>query len=249
MTEPVLVGLALRDDDGPVLALGRVLAAATGGPLVLCHAYPFQPLIAVPPPEWVEDLRAECAAQLARLADGGRTICRPGPSPVRVLHEAAEELGAQLIVVGSSHRGPAGRVVPGGVGERLLHGSPCPVAIAPRDYAERPPQRVGVALAGGPESALVLEYARHFDPRELIVYTVGEGADPAPGTVHLQGDVATELARVSAELDLLIIGSRGYGRLRARLAGGVGNELAHTARCPLIVRHATARIAHEVSTT
>ena len=32
------------------------------------HAYPFQPLIALPPPEWVEDLRVETAAQLEALA-------------------------------------------------------------------------------------------------------------------------------------------------------------------------------------
>ena len=48
---------------------------------------------------------------------------------------------ALAIVVGSSHRGPVGRIVPGSVGERLLHGAPCPVAVAPRGYS-------GEAFAG-----------------------------------------------------------------------------------------------------
>ena len=172
MTDPIVAGLALRDDDAAVLALGRELAALTGAPLVLCHAYPFQPLIAVPPPDWVEDLQAQCAAELEACARGERTLCRPSPSPVRALHEAAEELGASLIVVGSSHRGPAGRVLPGGVGERLVHGSPCPVAIAPRGYEPHGLRRIGVALAGGPESADALAFARAVAPAAPTVYTV-----------------------------------------------------------------------------
>jgi nucleotide-binding universal stress UspA family protein len=241
MTEPILVGVALRDDDGPVLALAHELADAAGAPLVLGHAYPFQPLIAIPPPEWVEELRLQSAARLAALADGARTLCRANPSPVRMLHEAAEELGAGMIVVGSSHRGPAGRVVPGGVGERLLHGAPCPVAIAPRGYA-RPPgglRRVGIADAAVPDGAAVRALARTFNGAQVTTYTViGPGRrEPrvAAGAVVLRGDPAAELARISGELDLLLTGSRGYGRLRSRLAGGVTGELAHTARCPLVV--------------
>jgi hypothetical protein len=74
---------------------------------------------------------------------------------VRALHEAADELGASMIVAGSSHRGPAGRVVPGGVGERLLHAAPCAVALAPRGYA-RPAGglgRIGVAFVEAVEEA------------------------------------------------------------------------------------------------
>jgi nucleotide-binding universal stress UspA family protein len=182
--------------------------------------------------------------QLEALADGAPTICRAGPSPVRVLHEAAEEIGAGLIVVGSSHRGPAGRVLPGGVGERLLHGAPCPVAIAPRDYA-RPPgglRRIGVATSGGPEAAACFALAGMLASSggtEVQTYTVVNEHAPEREAEHdrivLRGDVATELATASGELDLLLTGSRGYGRMRARLAGGVTTVLAHTARCPLIV--------------
>jgi nucleotide-binding universal stress UspA family protein len=244
MTGAILVGVALRGDDDAVLALAHELATATNAPLVLCHAYPFQPLIAVPPPEWVEELRAESDAQLRALADGAPTICRAGPSPVRLLHEAAEELGAELIVVGSSHRGPAGRVLPGGVGERLLHGAPCPVAIAPRGYM-RPPaglRRIGVATGDGSEAAASYALADSIAraaAAEVRTYTVDGLRAPARqdanDRVVLHGDVAAELAAVSGELDLLLTGSRGYGRLRSRLAGGVTTELAHTARCPLIV--------------
>ena len=43
---------------------------------------------------------------------------------------------AALIVVGSTHTGRAGRVLPGSTGERLLHGSPCAVAVVPTDYRD-----------------------------------------------------------------------------------------------------------------
>lgn len=52
------------------------------------------------------------------------------------LHELAETESARLIVVGSKHTGRAGRVLIGSTAERLLHGSPCPVAVAPKGHAQ-----------------------------------------------------------------------------------------------------------------
>jgi nucleotide-binding universal stress UspA family protein len=62
------------------------------------------------------------------------------------LHDLAERLSAGLITVGSTRRGPAGRVLIGSVGEELLHGAPCAVAIAPRGYADH--EHFGLGLIG-----------------------------------------------------------------------------------------------------
>jgi nucleotide-binding universal stress UspA family protein len=51
----------------------------------------------------------------------------------------------------------------------------------------------------------------------------------------LDGDPAQALASVSPELDLLVLGSRSYGPLRAVLLGGVSGVLAHHAGCPMMV--------------
>jgi hypothetical protein len=40
---------------------------------------------------------------------------------------------------------------------------------------------------------------------------------------------------MSAGLDLLITGSRGYGPLRAVVVGGVSGRLARAAACPVVV--------------
>jgi nucleotide-binding universal stress UspA family protein len=49
------------------------------------------------------------------------------------------------------------------------------------------------------------------------------------------GDPAEELTLYSASLDLLIVGSRGYGPIGRLIHGSTSRELARTARCPLLV--------------
>jgi nucleotide-binding universal stress UspA family protein len=49
------------------------------------------------------------------------------------------------------------------------------------------------------------------------------------------GDAADEIADASAELDLLILGSRGYGPLGRVLMGGVSAKVMRQAPCPVMV--------------
>ena len=54
-----------------------------------------------------------------------------------------------------------------------------------------------------------------------------------PHAAH--GVPAEELAVYSASLDLLIVGSRGYGPIGRLVHGSTSQQLAHSARCPLLV--------------
>jgi nucleotide-binding universal stress UspA family protein len=56
------------------------------------------------------------------------------------------------------------------------------------------------------------------------------------------GEAAEELALYSASLDLLIVGSRGYGPIGRLIHGSTSTKLAHTARCPLLVLPRSARV-------
>jgi nucleotide-binding universal stress UspA family protein len=262
----VVVGVALHEHDAPPLQLARELARLTEARLVLVHAYQYEPLIAVTPPRWAQELREQALAALEALAAPLRETvdvsvqARPSPSPVRALHEVAEELGASLLVAGGSHRTVLERVA-GGVGERLLHAAPCAVAIAPVDRSVDPGslRRIGVAFIDGPEGADALAIATGLARRaggRVRTFTVLEGppsgdeghagaivakvratvpADVLDATEVLEGRPVDELTRVTAELDLLICGSRGYGPVRSLLLGGVSWTLAHTAACPLLV--------------
>jgi nucleotide-binding universal stress UspA family protein len=59
------------------------------------------------------------------------------------------------------------------------------------------------------------------------------------------GDPVEELTLYSASLDLLVVGSRGYGPLGRLVYGGVTQRLARTARCPLLVLTRSARTTPE----
>ena len=66
------------------------------------------------------------------------------------LTDLAAEIGAELVVVGSSSSGLLGRVALGSVTERLVHTAAVPVAIAPRGYPLGPdPIRRLTAAYGG----------------------------------------------------------------------------------------------------
>jgi nucleotide-binding universal stress UspA family protein len=73
--------------------------------------------------------------------------------------------------------------------------------------------------------------------RELGDDAIG---DAAPGLAH------KELAQLTHEVDLLIVGSRGGGRLRRQLHGSTSTRLVREAACPVLVlprdarRHAAA---------
>lgn len=55
------------------------------------------------------------------------------------------------------------------------------------------------------------------------------------------GMVAEELALYSASLDLLVVGSRGYGPIGRLVHGSTSQKLARAARCPLLVLTRGAR--------
>lgn len=57
------------------------------------------------------------------------------------------------------------------------------------------------------------------------------------------GDPVEELTLYSASLDLLVVGSRGYGPLGRLVYGGVAQRLARTARCPLLILTRSSRTA------
>src|SRR5689334_19366746 len=112
------------------VALGRRLAEARAGRVILAAVYRGDH------PSWPgsDDLEAALRDEARGDLDAVdrdsfavpvelRTI--GASSPARGLHELAEHIGADAIVVGSTHRGPIGRVVPGSVGEKLLQEAPC----------------------------------------------------------------------------------------------------------------------------
>lgn len=132
-------------------------------------------------------------------------------------------------------------------------------------------REIGVGYDGSPESEHALSVARmlagasgaKLSALEAVSLPsdafLGPGAvdntpqrllEDARGRIAALGDVephaaygqpAEELALYSASLDLLIVGSRGYGPIGRLIHGSTSQQLAHSARCPLLVLTRAAR--------
>jgi nucleotide-binding universal stress UspA family protein len=80
----------------------------------------------------------------------------------RGLHELAADWNADLLVIGSSHRGRLGSVFPGDSMRQSLNGAPCAVAVAPHGYTAtiHAFETIGVGYDGSSESEWALKVGR-----------------------------------------------------------------------------------------
>jgi nucleotide-binding universal stress UspA family protein len=162
MFRNVLIGIDGREGGRDALALARLLAASDAKP-TLAH---------VCAPDASRGVLAVSAAERAgarmlleherELAGDDANLAVTGPRDVgHGLHELAEDCGADLIVVGSTRHGPAGRALVGDDCRAALDGAPCAVAVAPQGYSLAPHrlQQLGVGYDASPESELALSTA------------------------------------------------------------------------------------------
>jgi nucleotide-binding universal stress UspA family protein len=181
MTRPIVAGADGTDSGLDAVALGAHLAGAVGVPLTVVCVSPEQAELAGA--EAADDVGRHAAAILesAREVVGDlpaelRTVA--ASSPARGLAELAEEEGAEAVVVGSTRRGAIGRVMTGSTAERLLHGTGCPVAVAPRGYRRHHPEplrAIGVAFSDTPDGHEAVRAAAELAGRAglpLTVYSV-----------------------------------------------------------------------------
>lgn len=273
MLKRILLGYDGSDESDDALALARVLAGSTGASVEIISVFPYD---GVPPSRRKDAMRKEAAPlfETALEALAGietSTRCLSDSSAAGAITKMAEAERIDLVVIGSTHRGALGRVLPGSVGERLLSGAPCAVAVAPRGYAGRehaPIGSVGVGYDGRSEARAALHQARELavslgarvtviealfnegpsamfggypgvlredceaDLREAVEL-LGSGVEVE--TVLEEGKAAAVLAGAGVELDLILIGSRGYGPIARTLLGGVSADLIRNSPCPVIV--------------
>jgi nucleotide-binding universal stress UspA family protein len=267
----LIVGVNDREEALDALRLAREIAGFEQGKVIAAAAFIYDyPHLGLAFPEaraaFYEKTRKR--AEIA-LGDLEYEHVELQDSPAHGIQRLAEDESADLIVVGSTHRGPIGRVLPGSVGEILLSGGPCPVAVAPRGYARGDHSKlgvIGVGYDGFNESKLALteavRIARKADAdlriisvapalttlrpgpvapmRDLFRERVEQGIASVPDDVdadgaYAEGDPADELAANAGDLDLLVLGSRGYGPLRHVLLGSVANKAIRMAPCPVLV--------------
>jgi nucleotide-binding universal stress UspA family protein len=92
-----------------------------------------------------------------------------------------------------------------------------------------------VAYPGDQERGRSAHNAARQETLSVLHAVEADGRPPAV-TVHaMTGLPADELIQASLDAELVVVGSRGAGRLRRLVMGSVSAEVAQHARCPVVV--------------
>jgi nucleotide-binding universal stress UspA family protein len=283
--EKIVVGYAGDRAGRDAVTLAGVIAAAVGAHLTV--VFPYHPLLSE---RDAEDMQASVTDEVSALLDGVKGAAAldpptfhwtPSAWPIHALHELAAYEEASLLVFGAAKEGLADHLHVS-LMERMVHGAPCAVAVAPSQYEQRwtgdedsSLQQIGVGFAISEEGRVAVRLARELAERVggRMRMIAGAGLEPAlasyafssPALVEVEeeiyeqtqqtlerfcaelpagtpverevirGDPASVLIDSSAELDLLVLGSRAYGPLRHALLGSVSAHVMREAHCPVLV--------------
>jgi nucleotide-binding universal stress UspA family protein len=265
MLPPIVIGAHPKRHDREPIELGLRISRLTRAPIDVVGTFSFD----TTPQRTATDEYGRILREKVQHAVGETD--RPSGeirvhvmlgSPAHALHEKASEVGAGLVIVGSSHRGAAGRITLSTTADRVLQGAPCPVAVAPRGLGDEDAPRRGVAVAfvdtPGGWSALRAgaAIARCAGP-SLTAYTVIEQHTPDPDRDRAEAAVERAIVDIARDLDaetrilarggvealvaesrrhsFLVRGCRSRRPARPPLAFGLPSKLARHAACPLII--------------
>jgi len=259
MSEHPVVACYRGLDSADAVGLGALLAEALGEPLVLASAYRHDPAAlsarALPAPDNQRRAKAAAAAlRRARRFAGPEIELReeivPAARIIDALTDLARDTDACMLVLGRDTRGH--------VTSSLIAHSPCPVAVAPLSVPlprVGPLRRIGVALDGSAPAGFALVAATRLaraTGASLELLSAGPTSEHAAAWLHiarlslessgvdftsspLVGEPRERLTEASADLELLVCGSRGRGRPVAALLGSVSMHLITHAQCPVLV--------------
>jgi nucleotide-binding universal stress UspA family protein len=239
----ILIGVDATERSDDAIVFGRRMADAAGADVIVACAFPYSDGPSRASSRAFREELAEEARETARVKraplgeERAHIRVVPNHSPAHALHDLAESERTALVIVGSTHTGRAGRVLPGSTGERLLHGTPCAVAVVPKDYrlhASEAIRRIGVAYNGSAEAkaavgaAADLAYACGAELEVIGVVSADSYGAPAlmggPSVITLRQDIERH---VQWGLDEIVAGVRADVTARSvRLAGAPAEMLA-----------------------
>jgi nucleotide-binding universal stress UspA family protein len=265
MLPPIVIGAHPKRRDREPIELGLTVSRLTHAPIDVVGTFLFDSTPHRSAPEEygrvLRDQLQQAAGDTDRPSGEARVHVLPG-SPAHALQEKASELGAGLIIVGSTHRGAIGSITLGTTADRVLQHAPCPVAVAPRGVRDEDETRQGVAVAfvdtpGGRSALRAGAAIARCAATSLTAYTVIERHTPEAdrdraeraveeAIAELAGDIEAEtriltdggveaLVAQSRRHSFLVRGCRTRGPVRPPLAFGLPSKLARQAACPLII--------------
>lgn len=202
---------------------------------------------------------AELARELVGSLDELRTVVEVG-LPAEVLPRLARERGADLCVLGDRRRGLAWELLTGGGGWEILRRLDVPALILPLEAdgsVDRDPRGIAILsdFSEGAERALEVAatVARALDAPLRVVHALEGREYELPtrlaleerarrardagvrevATLALPG-AATELEDAQ-EVELVVLGTRGLGKVQGLLLGSVARGVLASARCATLI--------------
>lgn len=164
----IVVAYTAQESGTSALELAGVLSSSLGEPLVVAvvvttpHAAGAAEFVdgdyLGPLRAWGESVLDEARARLAPGTTATFEVRVASSIPVGLL-QAATDAGASALVLGSSSKGPWGRISFGSVTDRLAHSAHLPLLLAPRGYRPAPGSRVRRVSIGVGGSADVTHLA------------------------------------------------------------------------------------------
>ena len=131
--------------------------------------------------QWLDEALALVPADVP-----ARGHIRAGDSDAQALIEAAEELGADVLVIGATSAGLFKRFTVGSVASALLHASTVPVALAPHGYHRQEAlNRISCGLGSRAGAEKLLDFALGMAanrqiPLRVVSLLALDGGDSAP---------------------------------------------------------------------
>lgn len=245
----------LESADG--VGIAALLATALDEPLVLVSAFEYEPVALSPaaPTAAGNDRRADRA--LARLQQARQFV----PAGIEAREEVVGATNVTQALAGLARDIDAcvltvGRDADGHVARSLLSRAACPVAVAPlgMPVPRNELRRVGIAYDGSTSAQRALVAATELArAAHAILVVLSAAPSRERAAVWLQvaqltlgnrvehesrplvGPPPQALAEASADLDLLVCGTRGRGRAVGAILGSVSAHLVAHAQCPMLV--------------
>lgn len=227
----IVVGVDFSDEAALASRLALAVARRAGARLVLVHAAAMPDAAYGVPDSMVGTRDAYLAILRDRVADDQRALGelreRLDGQGAEVSHlvidgfaddaigHTAEELGADLVVVGSRGRRGLSRLLLGSVAERVVRTSPVPVLVArgERDAADGGFRRILVATDFSAAAERGLALAREVAAADATIDLVHWWTVPQLSRAHATDEVDATLAEIRAEVT-----TAGERRCRAAIA-------------------------------
>lgn len=225
----IVVGIDGSRHSRDAIGLAQAILGSCEGSLTVAFVYPHSVLpdgaygaVGSPSPRSAAERYVRRSIEGVRVSASACAI--EDASPAHALHELARETAADMIVVGSSHRGVVGRALLGDGGAQTVHWSPCPVALAPSGWrTARELAVIGVAYDGSPESrqavACAEPIARGSSAMIRLVHVIEPPAAALTAKPSLTDWPAYHAARTRDARDVVdpmlsLLGDRGDAEIR-----------------------------------